>query len=226
MWLCGWLLSLSLTSLNADQRAEDETQQSAVCFKVTWCCFKSFLSHSVPVLSFSRGLRPSTALLQWEGGLLWPAETGGAPLPPEENTQRLVQFSRALDRKQTAEHSKETQSDVFVWLVHIVGGLKLSVRPDWDDLNTLWVLFRLLVVWNQMVHPLLLNLLLNKMIKPLWGELKRQFQLHRVSVTLMKRRMMKPAESSLSSTRGKNYCCQKHTYKPVCIQNQNHLTCW
>lgn len=219
MWLCGWLLSLSLTSLNADQRAEDETQQSAVCFKVTWCCFKSFLSHSVPVLSFSRGLRPSTALLQWEGGLLWPAETGGAPLPPEENTQRLVQFSRALD-------SKETQSDVFVWLVHIVGGLKLSVRPDWDDLNTLWVLFRLLVVWNQMVHPLLLNLLLNKMIKPLWGELKRQFQLHRVSVTLMKRRMMKPAESSLSSTRGKNYCCQKHTYKPVCIQNQNHLTCW
>lgn len=66
---------------------------AAFFFSDCFCCLKpscicllhlSWLS----LWSSSRGLRPSSALLQREGGLLRPAETGRAAVPPEEDTQR------------------------------------------------------------------------------------------------------------------------------------------
>lgn len=46
----------------------------------------------------SRGLYPSPAILQRQGGLLRLAETGGSAVPPEENTQRLV-LSQSSEKK-------------------------------------------------------------------------------------------------------------------------------
>lgn len=51
---------------------------------------------SLLLLSLCRSLCPSSALLQWQGGLLWPAEAWRPPLPPKENTKRLVYLQNQL----------------------------------------------------------------------------------------------------------------------------------